>query len=163
MNAGWLRRGAALTLLALGLAPPAALAVKQPLRVWEEVYVRVRAGATVQALFHVSVDAGYLVVARAVADAALRPLTLRLKPAAGVQVGDPAYPAPTATASVDGLPEFRAYEGVVGIRVPVTVPKDAKWTRQRLEGVLEYQACTADACTRPATLPVAVEIELRAD
>jgi DsbC/DsbD-like thiol-disulfide interchange protein len=157
------RRFAAAVLLALALVPAAALAVRQPLRLWEEVYVRVRPGATVQALFHVSVDPGYLIVARPAGDARLRALALQLKPAAGVQVGEPAYPAPTATASVDGLPELRAYEGVVAIRVPVAVPKDAKWTRQRLEGALEYQACTAEGCGRPATLPVAVEIELKTD
>lgn len=158
-------RGAAHGLLAAALLlPAAATPLGQPVQVWEEVYVRVRAGATVHARFHVSVEPGHVVVAPSSdVDHGLRPLALRLEPAHELQVGEPAYPPPNTTAAVQGVPEFAAYEGVIAVAVPITVPRKAAWSTQRLQGTLQYQACSANGCNAPAGLPVTIEVELRPD
>ena len=132
------------------------------MQLWEEVYVRMRAGATVQARFHLSVEPGYFVVAGGIQGSAqLRPLTLRIKQAPEVQLGKPAYPAPTANASIPGLPPFTAYEGTIAVSLPITASAKASASTRVLEGVLEYQACTATGCAEPAALPVSIEVEVR--
>ena len=147
---------------ALAAAATAAFALKDPVRLWDEVYVRVRPGATVQARFHFSVQPGYFVVAgHAPASGQLRPLALKMKPTSEVQVGKPGYPASAASASIEGLAEFPVYEGVIAVSVPITVPEKATWTTLRLEGTLEYQACTATGCAEPGVLPVTIEVELK--
>jgi hypothetical protein len=158
------RRSTAAVLLAAALCAPlqSAIGLQQPVGLWEEVYVRVRPGATVQARFHLSVQSGFFVVARSVAGPPpLRGLTLKMKQAGEVQLGQPVYPAPVANAEISGAPPFEAYEGVIAVSVPLTVPQKATWTTRRLEGTLEYQACSASGCRPPDTLPVAIEVELR--
>jgi hypothetical protein len=141
-----------------------AFALKEPVRLWEEVYVRVRPGATVQARFHVSVESGYFVVASGIPDASsLHPLALRMKAAPEVQLGQPAYPAPTADAVIEGAPPFRAYEGLIAISLPITAPAAAEWSHRVLQGELQYQICSAAGCREPSTLPVAIEVELTAE
>jgi hypothetical protein len=160
-----LRRSIAAGLLAAALSAPLqpAMGLQQPVGVWEEVYVRVRPGATVQARFHISVEPGFFVVARSIAGSTpLLGLTLRMNQAAEVQLGQPLYPAPTANAEINGVPPFAAYDGVIAVSVPVSVPLKAQWSTRRLEGTLEYQACSTAGCRPPAALPVAIELELRA-
>jgi hypothetical protein len=145
----------------LGLPVPA-LALKEPVQLWEEVYVRVRPGATVHARFHLSVEPGYFVVGQGPlpSDPLLRPLALTMKPAAGLEIGSPVFPPPPANAALEGLPEFPAYEGLIAISLPLTVPKQAAWSKRRLEGRVEYQICTTAGCRPPASLPVTIEVEL---
>jgi DsbC/DsbD-like thiol-disulfide interchange protein len=133
-------------------------------QLWEEAYLRTRPGTTVQALFHLSIEAGYIVVASGVKGASrLRPMRLRMKETTGIALGTPAYPAPQRTASVPGLPDFPAYQDTLAVRVPVTVPSSPDWSTREVEGVLEYQACDARRCLPPASLPVKLEVEIRPD
>jgi DsbC/DsbD-like thiol-disulfide interchange protein len=133
-------------------------------QLWEEAYLRTRPGTTVQALFHLSIAPGYVVVASGVQGASrLRPMQLRMKETAGIKLGTPAYPAPQRTASVPGLPDFQAYQDTLAVRVPVTVPSSPDWSRREVQGVLEYQACDARRCLPSASLPVKLEVEIRPD
>ena len=140
------------------------LAADEPLQLWDEGSVRVRPGVTVQARLHASVKPGYFIVAPgAPPRSKLRGLTLRIKPVADLKLGRPMYPPETNEADLPGLPPFPAYEGRIAVSLPITVPAKPAWSTRKLEGMLEYQACTAAACDKPATLPVTLEVELTAD
>ena len=153
---------AALLAAMLGMQPT--LAADEPLQLWDEGAVRVRSGVTVQARLHASVKPGYFVVAPgAPPRSKLRGLTLRIKPVADLKLGRPLYPPETNEADLPGLPPFPAYEGRIAVSVPITVPAKPTWSTRKLEGTLEYQACTATACDKPAAIPVTLEVELTAD
>ena len=131
-------------------------------QLWEEAYLRSRPGTTVQALFHLSIEPGYVVVASGVKGASrLRPMRLRMKETSGIKLGTPAYPTPQRTASLPGLPDFQAYEDTLAVRIPVTIPSSPHWSTREVQGVLEYQACDVRHCLPPASLPVKLEIEIR--
>jgi DsbC/DsbD-like thiol-disulfide interchange protein len=133
-------------------------------QLWEEAYLRTRPGTTVQALFHLSIEPGYVVVASGVKGASrLRPMRLRMQETTGIKLGMPAYPAPQRTASLPGLPDFQAYQDTLAVRIAVTVPASPNWSTREVQGVLEYQACDARRCLPPASLPVKLEVEIRPD
>jgi len=146
-------------LLAVALAVHAA----EPVQLWEEADLRLRPGAKAQVLIRLSIADGYALVGAGVRHATLRPLQLRMQPVEGVRFGAPSYPRPQPAALLAGAPPVPAHTGVVAIRLPVSVPADAKWERTVLRGVVRYQACRAGACAQARALPVAIELEIVRD
>lgn len=139
-----------------------ASAAQPPVQLWDEAYVRVRPGATVQARFHLSVAPGFSVVAQDVGPSAgLRPLRLSVPAVAGLRFGAPLYPPASLTLTVPGASEIPAHEGTLAVSLPITVPASADRPPTLIRGTLEYQACSAAGCLPPATLPVRIELELR--
>ena len=146
----------AAALLAVALIARAA----EPVQLWEEADLRLRPGASAQVVIRFSIAEGVAVVGAGVRHAALRPLQLRMRPVEGVRFGAPHYPRPRPADLLAGAAPVAAHTGVVAIRLPVSVPADAKWDRRVLRGVVRYQACRAGACEPPRTLPVAIDLEI---
>lgn len=154
-----LRAGGALW-LALACAP-VTWAAEAPLQLWEEVYVRMREGATVQARFHLTVAAGYRLVAHAVpAGSGLQPLILQAPRVPGLRLGAPIYPAPNVTTGPRGRRAVPAHEGTLAVSLPITAYSGADRALRVVEGTLRYQVCDGERCLPAATLPVRIEVDL---
>jgi DsbC/DsbD-like thiol-disulfide interchange protein len=86
------------------------------------------------------------------------PLSLAVAPIAGMVVGKSAWPTPQPC-RVEGLDEeFFAYEGQLGVALPVTLTEEGD--DQTLEVTVRYQACSATDCFLPST--VRLELPLKA-
>ncbi len=142
-----------------------ALAVRaaEPVQLWEEADLRLRPGAKAQVLIRLSIADGYALVGAGIRHATLRPLQLRMQPVEGVRFGAPSYPRPQPATLLADAAKIPAHAGVVAMRLPVSVPADAKWERTILRGVVRYQACRAGTCAPPRALPVAIELEIVRD
>lgn len=150
-------------LLALGMTAAAwRAAADEPVQLWDEAYVRVRPGATVRVVFHLSVGVGYYVVADGMQSPGLTPLALKVDKMPDITLGAPVYPKPPIARTTEGIAQVRAHAGTVAIGLPVTVSPKATWRTQMLRGTVVYQACSDNGkCQAPASLPVAIEVELR--
>jgi peroxiredoxin len=67
--------------------------------------------------------------------------------APGIEVGPPAYPAPTPFALGDRA--IATFQGAIDVRLPIDVAAGAAPGTTRLHGVVRYQACTASLCLFP--------------
>lgn len=132
---------------------------RAPVQLWNEADLRLRPGVRAQVVVRISVAEGHALVGAGVRHQTLRPLQLRMQPAEGIRFGPPAYP-PAQPATLPGsAAPVPVHTGVVAIRLPVEVARDASWRSTTLRGVLRYQACGDGTCQAPATLPVAMEVE----
>jgi DsbC/DsbD-like thiol-disulfide interchange protein len=128
-------------------------------QLWEEVYVRVRPGATVRAVFHLTVADGHYLVGRGLGTSKLRPLNLTLQPAKGISLGTPLYPQPASMRLPETATDSPVYSGIVTLVVPISVSAEGDWRSQVLHGTLDYQVCTVRACAPPASTEVSLEVE----
>jgi DsbC/DsbD-like thiol-disulfide interchange protein len=147
---------------ALACAAPVCGA-QEAVQLWEEVYVRVRPGATVQTVFHLSVADGHFLVGRGLGTASLQPLTLTMQVPDGISVGTPMYPQPASMRLPGTATDSPVYSGTVTIVVPITVSEDGDWQSRVLQGRLDYQVCTETVCAAPASAPVSLEVERAPD
>lgn len=81
------------------------------------------------------------------------PTRIELGPAAGVKLGDAAYPAGRPFSfSFAPAEKLDVYQDEFIVRLPVTASAGA----HELTGALKYQACDHAACYPPKTLPIGV-------
>jgi hypothetical protein len=128
---------------------------------WDPAYVAVRPGASVQIMVIADIRPGYVVIAHQATDAQLLPLTLHFPATRGVTVGAPRYPA-AQDARVDAdRRTVPTYARTLRIAVPIAVSKRAPPGELTLQGELRYQACVAQRCTAPRTLPVKLTLDVQ--
>jgi hypothetical protein len=150
----------ALLIAFFGLLACAAIAAPPIVQLWDDTFVRMRKGVTVQAELRFTVARGYY-LAGSGAGSPLAPLRLRMRPADGVKLGSSLYPTPTPH-RIGGQSRNRpAYQGTFAIRLPITVAADAAWDSRTLRGTLTYQPCTSSACLPVRSLPVSLQVEIR--
>ena len=134
---------------------------QEPLKLWDEDYIRVRTGVTVRVVVHASIEAGYYIVAAGGTNAKLTPLTLKMAPVEGITLGAPEYPmAKPVRLQQDGI-ELPGFEGLLEIGLSLLVSPDAKWESKPVTGTLAYQACDGRKCFPPASVPIQLNIEIR--
>ncbi len=155
-----LRRSAVrLWLLAALLLCSVSASATAPVQLWDEADLRLRPGVSARVVIRVSIAEGYAVVGAGVQHAGLRPLQLRMQPTEGVRFGAPSYPRPQPAELLSGSAPVPAHTGVVAIRLPVEVAREAKWKTATLRGVLRFQVCRSGTCQPAQALPVAFEVE----
>jgi DsbC/DsbD-like thiol-disulfide interchange protein len=150
----------ALLIALLGLLAAAAAAAPPIVQRWDDTYLSLRKGVTVQAALHFTVASGYY-LAGGGPGSGLTPLRLRMTPATGVKIGNSLYPTPTSHRIGSQSRALPAYRGTFAIRVPITVAADARWDSRTLRGTLTYQACTQSECLPVRSLPVGLQLEIR--
>lgn len=158
-----MNRLAAMAVAALTLCLASLPAVGQePLKLWDEDYIRVRTGVTIRVVVHASIETGYYIVA-AGTNAKLTPLTLKMSPTEGITLGTPEYPTAKPVRLQPDAPEVPAFEGLLEIGLSLHVSPDVKWESKRVSGTLAYQACDGRRCLPPASLPIQLNIEIRSE
>jgi DsbC/DsbD-like thiol-disulfide interchange protein len=80
------------------------------------------------------------------------PTSFTPQPAPGVTYGAPAFPKPTLFHG-----KTRIHEGIIVIRVPVTLAKSAKG-KLNLGGGLKVQACNETGCLPPFTVKLSAPL-----
>jgi len=111
-----MNRLAAMAVAALILCLASLPAVGQePLKLWDEDYIRVRTGVTIRVVVHASIETGYYIVAAGGTNAKLTPLTLKMAPAEGITLGTPEYPTAKPVRLQQDAPEHPAFEGLLEI------------------------------------------------
>jgi len=159
-----MNRLAAMAVAALILCLASLPAVGQePLKLWDEDYIRVRTGVTIRVVVHASIETGYYIVAAGGTNAKLTPLTLKMAPAEGITLGTPEYPTAKPVRLQQDAPEHPAFEGLLEIGLSLHVSPDVKWESKRVSGTLAYQACDGRKCLPPASLAIQLNIEIRSD
>ena len=87
----------------------------------------------------------------------ITPLSLQMEPLDGLEVGQPALPAPRRL-GFKGLEEqFLVYEGSIRGMIPLRFTKNLGPSALTLH--VKYQACTSTLCFPPTTLRVAVSLD----
>lgn len=116
-----------------------------------------------QALVVATIRKGFRIQANPASQPFLVPARLEMSGAAHVQAGPPEYP-PGKPHRLRGTTEdLSVYEDRVAIRLPLSAPPSRATTAPGdvvLEGRLRYQACNAEVCLRPTSVPVRVEVSL---
>jgi len=134
---------------------------QEPLKLWDEDYIRMRTGVTVHVSVHASIETGYYIVAADGTNAKLTPLTLKMAPTEGITLGAPEYPvAKPVRLQQDGV-ELPGFEGLLEIGLSLQVSPDVKWESKPMTGTLTYQACDGRKCFPPASVPIQLNIEIR--
>ena len=89
----------------------------------------------------------------------LIPTVVRVTGPRGVRIGAVRYPRANVR-SFDFAPDERlpVFEGRPAMRFDVTVPESFKQDKLRLRVVVSYQACSNEACFRPAERDITVSI-----
>jgi hypothetical protein len=136
---------------------------QEPLKLWDEDYIRVRTGVTVRAVVHASIEKGYYIVAAGGTNGKLTPLTLKLVPTEGITLGTPEYPTAKPVRLQQDALELPGFEGLLEIGLSLQVSPDVKWESKPVSGTLTYQACDGRRCLPPASLPIQLNIEIRPD
>jgi Disulphide bond corrector protein DsbC len=136
---------------------------QEPLKLWDEDYIRVRTGVTIRVVVHASIETGYYIVAAGGTNAKLTPLTLKLAPTEGITLGTPEYPTAKLVRLQQDALELPGFEGLLEIGVSLQVSTDVKWESKPMSGTLAYQACDGRKCLPPASLPIQLNIEIRPD
>jgi hypothetical protein len=131
------------------------------LQLWEERYLTVRAGATVQIVLHASVRDGYVVVARPDKRGKLLPLSLKMQPPKQLELGTPVYPDAEPAKLQGGTIDAQVYRGTIAIRLPVTAPAKVDPGPHEVKGLLQYQGCDAARCQSAMAIPIELIITIR--
>jgi hypothetical protein len=134
---------------------------QEPVKLWEEAYIRVRTGVTIRAVLHASIEAGHYVVAADPNTSKHTPLALKMEPTEGVTLGAPEYPKGQLARLEQTARDLPAYDGLLEIGLPLQVSAEVKWESKQLRGTLVYQSCDGRKCLPPASLPVELNIEVR--
>jgi hypothetical protein len=136
---------------------------QEPLKLWDEDYIRVRTGVTVRVVVHASIETGYYIVASGGADKKLTALALKMTPTEGITLGTPEYPTSKPVRLQQDALELPGFEGLLEIGLSLQVSPDVKWEAKSVSGTLAYQACDGRKCLPPASLPIQLNIEIRPD
>jgi hypothetical protein len=148
--------------LTLALCWPLCARPDEPvLRLWEERYLTVRAGATVHMVLHASVREGYVVVAQPDKRGKLLPLSLKMEPPEQLKLGSPVYPDAEPAKLQGGAIDAQVYRGTIAIRLPVTAPAKVDPGPHGVKGLLQYQGCDAVRCQPPMAIPIELTITIR--
>jgi hypothetical protein len=134
---------------------------QEPLKLWDEDYIRVRTGVTVRVVVHASIEAGYYIVAAGGTNVKLTPLTLKMAPVEGITLGAPEYPIAKPVRLQQDGGELPGFEGLLEIGLSLQVSPDAKWESKPVIGTLAYQACDGRKCFPPASVPIQLNVEIR--
>lgn len=93
----------------------------------------------------------------------LLPTTLALSESTTATAGETKYPAGEKREDVVLKESFFVYEGVVWLRLPVTISEDASPGPLTLEFKLRTQACDEKKCLQPRTAKLKLPIEIVAE
>jgi DsbC/DsbD-like thiol-disulfide interchange protein len=130
------------------------------LKLWEEGYTTIRAGAATQIVLRASIAEGYAVVARD-KRGKLLPLALKMERAVHLKLGNPVFPEPQTIKLAGESAEVQAYRGTIVITLPVTAPANIDPEPQELKGLLQYQACDSHRCGPAQAIPVEINVRIR--
>jgi len=125
--------------------------------------IRLKVGGMGQARIEISVAEGYHVQANPASDEFLIPLQLQLRGTGGVRPGKSIYPSGQPYRLQGASADLMTYEGNFEVMVPLKAAASARPGHLVLEGVLRYQACDSRTCLFPASLPVALPVQVTAE
>lgn len=111
-----------------------------------------------------TIERGFRIQANPASQPFLVPALLEIEENERVDVGRPAYPPGEPYRLLGTSEDLSVYQGRLVIRLPVAArptPGATSDDDALLEGRLRYQACNAEVCLRPSSVPVQVRVGVR--
>lgn len=143
-----------------GASPAAATANAAEVVTASAAAVELRAGGAGEASVRLRIAEGYHVNANPPSDKFYIGTRLTVAPQAGVEPGEPAYPAALDKKFAFAAKPLAVYEGEAVIRLPLRAGPSAAKGRRDLDATVRVQPCNDQACLQPrdikTTIPVTV-------
>jgi thiol:disulfide interchange protein DsbD len=140
-----------------GLAQTSARVVK--VRPSEPVF-KVKAGAAVEAVVIIDIDAGYHINSNRPAESFLIPTALKLQPLKGLSIGRVLYPKAKLQKFAFSPTPMSVYEGQVLLKFTTRALASLAAGSHVVKGKLTVQACNHEQCLRPQTIDVEIPFEV---
>ena len=122
--------------------------------------VQIAAGGGAEAQLRVVIADGWHINANPAAPDYMIATTVAVTPAGGVSAATPRYPAAKQLKVAFDQSQIAAWDGEIGIEVPLIAAADAAPGEGALEGTVKFQACNDQMCLAPVavrfTIPVTV-------
>jgi hypothetical protein len=119
-------------------------------------------GSSFQLAVVLKIREGFHINARQPSAEYLIPTDLRIEVPAGFKVGDTSYPKGELRKFAFSKTPLNVYEDKIVIRTVLNALPDAPLGAQHIPLKVRYQACSAEACLPPVTLPLDATINVAA-
>ncbi len=120
--------------------------------------VELKAGTRANALVQLTIQPTWHINSNPPSPDYMIPTRVEIRPAFGVTASRAVYPKPQELkVEFDDKP-LSVYSGTVTISVPLSAAATAENGKHALKGSVRYQSCNDQVCTRPTTIPLAIEI-----
>ena len=123
--------------------------------------VKVATGEGIELPLELKILKGFHIQSNPASEKYLIPLTVKLEPVDGIQIGLPIYPPGLLFRLKGSDRDISTYEKSVLIKIPLKVEQSLKSGEIPLKGTIRYQGCDAELCFPPVTIPLEVKLRVQ--